>query len=108
MLSTKFSINWIGCLGLFHFLVGKLKSRKQKTYDFCARLRGKDYVFEQTENEAKGYMTAQCKGIAIGDYIILKHDTEPCCYQVEQIDYYSDPPDMWIALLTKSANSSRL
>ncbi|MEI2581633.1 hypothetical protein [Scytonema sp. PRP1] len=44
-------------------------------------------------------MTGQGKGIKRGDYIILCNGSQSCRYQVEEIDYYSEPPDMWIALL---------
>ncbi|WP_246275585.1 hypothetical protein [Brasilonema bromeliae] len=44
-------------------------------------------------------MTGQGTGIKRGDYIILCHSSRTCRYQVEDIDYYSEPPNMWIALL---------
>ncbi|WP_339381337.1 hypothetical protein [Brasilonema sp. UFV-L1] len=46
-------------------------------------------------------MTGQGKGVKRGDYIILRDSSNACRYQVEDIDYYSEPPDMWIALLQK-------
>lgn len=51
-------------------------------------------------------MTGIGKGIKPGDYLILQRDSELCRYQVEEIDYYSDPPDMWMALLKKVIDNS--
>jgi len=47
-------------------------------------------------------MTAQCKGVKRGDWIILEDNGRSYRYQVEQIDYYSEPSDMWIALLNQA------
>ncbi|WP_331280993.1 hypothetical protein [Fischerella sp. PCC 9605] len=46
-------------------------------------------------------MTAQRRGIKRGDWIILRDDRYSYRYQVEEIDYYAEPPDMWIALLNQ-------
>lgn len=87
---------------LFHWLFKKTKSPKNKTYDYTQLVYGRDYVFEAVEdNPAKGYMTAQCQGVKRGDYIILRNGSNSHRYQVEKIDYYSQPPDMWVALLHK-------
>ncbi|QFS42994.1 hypothetical protein GXM_00467 [Nostoc sphaeroides CCNUC1] len=44
-------------------------------------------------------MTGIGKGIKPRDRIVLRQGCESSQYQVEEIDYYSDPSDMWIALL---------
>ena len=49
-------------------------------------------------------MTAREKGVKADDYIILQIGSESYRYQVEQIDYYSNPPDMWMALIKKVVN----
>ncbi len=77
------------------------KYPKHRTYDFTGYVCGRDYVFEPTDDQKKGYMTAQCKGIKSGDYIILQSGSSSYQYQIEEIDYYSEPPDMWIALLSQ-------
>ncbi|MBW4471950.1 MAG: hypothetical protein KME45_16310 [Stenomitos rutilans HA7619-LM2] len=48
-------------------------------------------------------MTGQGKGIKPNDYILLQLESISRCYQVEVIDYYSQPSDMWIALLKSIA-----
>ncbi|MDH6060502.1 hypothetical protein NWP17_08635 [Chrysosporum bergii ANA360D] len=74
-------------------------NKKQKIHDYTQSVRGRDYVFELTNEGTAGYMTAVGKGIKSGDQIILQLGSHSYVYQVEEIDYYSDPPDMWIALL---------
>ncbi|GAB1545528.1 hypothetical protein NUACC21_82040 [Scytonema sp. NUACC21] len=88
-------------LSLTNFLSNKLKRHKNKTYDYTKYVCGRDYVFELADNLTQGYMTGQGKGIQPGDYIILHDGSNSERYQVEAIDYYSEPPDMWIALLQK-------
>jgi MioC protein len=101
MSSAKFSINFINIFALLHFLATRLKAKKQKTYDYTSQVAGQDYVFEPVENYAKGYMTAQLKGVEVGDFITLQDGAEVYCYQVEQIDYYANPSDMWTAVLRR-------
>jgi len=79
----------------------KLKLQKQKTYDYTNRVNGQDYVFEPGESLNISYMTGHGKGIKPGDFIILELDSNISHYQVEHIDYYLDPPDMWMASLRK-------
>ncbi|MEO1378154.1 MAG: hypothetical protein AAFW70_28550, partial [Cyanobacteria bacterium J06635_10] len=65
-------------------------------------VRGSDYVFEVApEDVTKAYMTARSTGVKLGDYIVLQIGSESKQYQVEQIDYYSNPSDMWMALIKK-------
>ncbi|MEA5598336.1 hypothetical protein [Rivularia sp. UHCC 0363] len=52
----------------------------------------------------KAYMTAQSKDVKCDDYIILQIGSASCRYQVEQIDYYANPSDMWMALIKKVSN----
>lgn len=73
--------------------------QKNKIHDYSQLVRGKDYVFEPLHGGLGGYMTAVGKGIKPCDYIILQHGCQNYRYKVEEIDYYSDPSDMWIALL---------
>lgn len=105
MLSTQFGINFIKPLSVLSYLVTKLKAKKQKTHDYTSQVSGQDYVFESIEDDTKGYMTAQGKGIAVGDFITLQDGTETYHYQVEQIDYYSNPSDMWTAVLKRAAKA---
>ncbi len=88
-------------LSLSNLILNKLKRNKNKTHDFTKCAHGSDYVFEVAEEVTAAYMTAQSKGVNPGDYIILQFGSESWRYQVEQIDYYSNPPDMWMALIKK-------
>ncbi|MBW4602424.1 MAG: hypothetical protein KME29_23380 [Calothrix sp. FI2-JRJ7] len=101
MLSSKLGINFTNIWGLLNFLVAKLKVKKQKTYDYTRQVSGQDYVFEPIDDDTKGYMTAQGKGVAVGDFITLQNGAEIYHYQVEQIEYYSHPSDMWTAVLKR-------
>lgn len=91
-------------LSLRDFILDKLKLHKHKTHDFTECVPGTDYVFEVAENITTAHMTARGKGVKPDDYIVLQIGSEFCRYQVEQIDYYSNPPDMWMALIKRVTN----
>ena len=81
-------------------IIPKDKSTQtKKTHDYSQLIPGQEYVFEALNQGLTGQMTGIGKGIKPLDYIILRCDSQLCRYQVEEIDYYTDPPDMWIALL---------
>lgn len=94
-------------LSLRDFILDKLKQHKSKTHDFTECVPGTDYVFEVAENLTTAYMTARGKGVKADDYIILQIDSKPCLYQIQKIDYYSNPSDMWMALLNKVTNNQQ-
>ncbi len=100
MTSTKFGIvGLINSFPLFNFFVRKAKPHQ--TYDYTHELGNLNYVFEPIDGHDKGHMTGYGKGVKIDDRIILQDAGEIYTYQIEQIDYYLDPPDMWIALLKR-------
>jgi hypothetical protein len=101
MTSTKFGIDLINSFSLFNFFVRKPKSKLYKTHDYTDQLGNFNYVFEPIDNHALGCMTGYGKGVKIGDRIILEDTDDIYIYQVGQIDYYLDPPDMWIASLQR-------
>jgi hypothetical protein len=102
MFSIRSSINFYSVfLYIFNFLLKKLNYSDRKVHDYTKSVRGQDYVFEFTELTSQGYMTGMGKGVKCGDYILLQEGTISYQYQVEAIDYYSEPSDMWIALLKK-------
>ncbi|SRR5579883_2399680 len=106
MSSTRSGINLsVIFVSLVNFILSKPKRQKHKTYDYTQFVCGRDYVFEAVDNGTKGYMTGQGKGIKRGDYIVLRNNAnseESYVYQVEEIDYYSEPSDMWMALLQRT------
>ncbi|WP_421658259.1 hypothetical protein [Leptothermofonsia sp. ETS-13] len=76
--------------------------KRQKTHDYTRYEQGVDYVFEAIEpHGTRGYLTCQGKGVKPGDYVILRQGNAIVRYQVERIDYYSSPSDMWLALLVQ-------
>ncbi|MUG96766.1 hypothetical protein F7734_32270 [Scytonema sp. UIC 10036] len=102
MSSTRSSINLNVCiLTLISFIRNWFKQQKNKTHDYSQLVCGHDYVFEPMDNLTQGYMTGQGKGVKPGDCILLQIDSQIEKYQVEEIDYYSEPSDMWMALLKK-------
>jgi ribonucleotide reductase alpha subunit len=105
MSSSRSSINpSVFFLSLVNLFLKKTRQEQHKTFDYTQSVLGRDYVFETTDDVTKAYMTAYGKGIRRGDYIILQRGSQAKQYQVEEIDYYSDPSDMWIALLNLSSS----
>jgi len=78
---------------------GNELKQKNKIHDYSQKVWGTDYVLECLNEGTMGYMTGVGKTIKPGDRIILRKGRESYQYQVQEIDYYSNPPDMWIALL---------
>jgi len=76
-------------------------SQKPKLYDYTSNNCQDTYVFEALNGGEKGYMTGQGQGVKCGDYILLPDRSGSCRYQVDTIEYYSNPPNMWTALLQK-------
>lgn len=96
-----FSDSWIHYL-LFHAV--KIAKRlftqsRPKTHDFTQYRCDSEFVFEPLGTDQCGYMTAQKKGVKVGDFIVFLWKGEHRQYRVEQIEYYS-LSDMWIALLS--------
>ncbi|WP_414566266.1 MULTISPECIES: hypothetical protein [unclassified Anabaena] len=96
----NFKLNFLSLSGLsLANFTGYLSQKQQITHDYSQLVPGRDYVFELINEGTEGQMTGVGKGIKPLDYIILQHGSESYRYQVEAIDYYLDPPDMWMALL---------
>lgn len=70
-----------------------------KTHHYTVSDEIHDHIFAPKNGGIRAYMTQQGKGIKRGDYLILQAGSNSNRYQVDKISYYSDPPDMWIALL---------
>ena len=92
------SFSFLSKLALSNFPANKLK-QKHKVYDYSQLVSGRDYVFERLNEGTIGYMTGIGRGIEPSDRIILREGYESYQYQVEEVDYYLDPSNMWIALL---------
>ncbi|MEH2386836.1 MAG: hypothetical protein V7K14_13890 [Nostoc sp.] len=92
------SFSFLNKLALISSPANELK-QKNKIHDYSQQVWGTDYVFERLNEGIMGYMTGVGKTIKPGDRIILRQDCQSSQYQVQEIDYYSDPSDMWMALL---------
>ncbi len=78
--------------------------RKFRIHNYTSYTCGKDYAFDEIHDGAQAYMTAYGRGIKRGDYITVCRERVKIQYRVEQIDYYSNPSDLWIALLVKGSS----
>lgn len=81
-----------------HYLDPKLKG-EPRTHDFTKYVCGEDYIWEAGEAPQQAYMTGTGENIRRGDYIILNRQSQLYRYQIQSIDYYANPDDMWIAAL---------
>ncbi len=93
--STNHWFSLASLLSRLTYWRSQFKIFQPKIHDYRNMVAGQDYVFELAEGGKKAYITGQGRGIQVGDRIILGDDAGQ--YQVEQIDYYSNPSDMWIA-----------
>ncbi|MBE9128471.1 MULTISPECIES: hypothetical protein [unclassified Coleofasciculus] len=62
-----------------------------------------DHVFVPKAGGMQAYLTGQGQGIKEGDALIVQNGDNSDRYRVSKISYYSNPPNMWVALLRKSA-----
>lgn len=83
------------------FRTSKLK-QNTKTHYYTKYEDAHDHIFELREGGIKAYMTGEGKGIQRGDYLILQENSHAEPYQVDKINYYSNPPDMWVAILKQA------
>jgi hypothetical protein len=61
---------------------------------------GVEFVFEpDRDNYGYQLMTAQRSGVKCGDRIAFHDASGQKDYRVADIEYYCEPPDMWIAKL---------
>lgn len=80
------------------------ETMKVRIHDLTNLEEGQDYVLEPSpdlKESGKLYMTGQATNIDRNDYIILQSQSQTKHYQVNKIDYYAEPSDMWIACLSE-------
>jgi hypothetical protein len=92
---------------LFFLLVEKSfckrNDRRPKIYTFIKSSESYSLVLEAVNGfPLKYYMTAYGAGIRAGDFIVVSDRESSVTFTVENIDYYLDPPDLWIACLVQS------
>ena len=71
-----------------------------KTHHYTRQVSGEHYAIEAVKGD-RFSMIAYGKGVQSDDYILLTENLRSVRYKVEQIDYYAEPPDLWVALLIK-------
>lgn len=76
----------------------RLTGRRPKTHDYTRRVAGVDYIVEFQADSPVAIMTTYGRGIRVGDWVVLVPGEY---YRVETLEYYANPGDMWIALLTR-------
>ena len=104
--------------GLFQFFQGndshgfgvstkKSDHSRPKVYHYLKTINSNSFALEPAgENSLKFSMTGFGTDIKQGDFIVINDETSTTTYKVENIDYYLDPPDMWMALLIKCSYSN--
>jgi hypothetical protein len=78
-------------------LVGRLQ-KSYKVHDYRHQQHS-EYAFELIDHGSKGHMTGQGSRINQGDRILLRQDGQTVSYQVQAVEYYAAPSDLWTALL---------
>ena len=74
---------------------------EQKTHDYTRRTWGHDYtIFNVIDNGQRLRLSGWGFGIRTGDYLILPNGPATTRYHVDNIDYKTDPSDMWFAEAT--------
>jgi hypothetical protein len=103
--------------GLFQFLQGhdcydlgasnkKSDRSRAKVHHYLKTVDSNSFALEPVGKNALEFsMTAFGADIKQGDFIVINDKTSTITYKVEDIDYYLDPPDMWMALLIKYSDS---
>ncbi len=85
--------------GILDFLRRWLHKQVVHHYQVCNRVSG--YVFEvSSEHPGEYLMTAYKYGVKQGDVIEIHNAVDTKKYQVQDIDYYTNPPEMWCARLS--------
>ncbi len=77
-----------------------LRKRQQKSKVHYFRLSdiGQEFVIDTlTEEAGYSYITAQKEGVKSGDHIWIDAPSGSTQYQIVEINYYCDVPDMWMA-----------
>jgi hypothetical protein len=103
--------------GLFQFFQGrdlhdvgasnkKSDRSRPKVHHYLQTIDSNSFALEPVGKNALEFsMTGFGADIKQGDFIVINDETSTITYKVECIDYYLDPPDLWMALLIKCSDS---
>ncbi len=92
----KYNIHWLR--------TNHKQSQQFKAKVHCYFENGHEQAFILESVGASSWkyvMTAFGADIKIGDFIVINNQGSSSTYKVEQIDYYLEPADMWMASLVK-------
>lgn len=80
-------------------------SRENKTriFTYIACNAGQTFVLDLTPDTNTCYMTSQQAGVKSGDQVQIYDPDKISTYQIQEIEYYENPSDAWIAKLQKIA-----
>lgn len=70
-----------------------------QTHDLTKRMWGQDYAINEViKNGARLRLVIwSSKQIVVGDYLIIRNGGNTTRYQVDEVKYCADPPDMLFA-----------
>ena len=78
----------------------KKEKREPVTHDYTHRGWGHDYIVREVFD---GGHVIQVTGFGFGlkprDYILMQNEGKTTRYQIDTINYYADPDDMWNATM---------
>jgi hypothetical protein len=75
-------------------------------HDYSQYEWGRDYVFEVLEDGNRGCMRGYGGNVQAGDRLILQNGSETMQYQIDEIEHYSEPANLWIALVHTYAGTA--
>jgi hypothetical protein len=73
--------------------------RGSRTHDYTHRYWGHDYLFHPPEviGSQKARLVGWGRWVEAGDYLLLQNGSDTERYRVCEIEYETDPPNMWVA-----------
>lgn len=77
------------------------RKNKTKIFSYDARDIGKNLILEGDKKTRSYYMTSLQAGVQLGDCVRINHTDEIATYQIQKIEYYTEPVGMWMANLLK-------
>ncbi|BDM77905.1 hypothetical protein [Acaryochloris marina] len=76
-----------------------VRSRKSRVHRYEHSALSSDFCIEAAPDQSGFFMTSCKAGVRRGDVIHISEAGQRSEYRIDEIDYYSDPSDMWIAKL---------
>lgn len=72
-----------------------------KTFIYVVCNFGQSFVLDPTPDPTVCYMTSQQANVKTGDRVQIYYPDEMTSYWIQEIEYYAEPSDMWVAKLLK-------